>query len=404
MGSLCGFEFSLLAFINILRRAGNGTYLTYPYVTTIPINPLKMVNGYALNSITIKVNTKSLKPSAVSLTHTNKDVIAQPTSNKQNIIGPKCVTLHGRPEDFTYCVEWRLEREYAHLENTLIPIMALRIPYGYYTNPQAVDYVYLLFNLREKSLTYFKVYAGIKLSDSTQVSYESVETFKNFYFMYDKDFFNRRWSPNKPSFMDDAVIVVGFKGSATLGLFREYDAFCENDVPWCPEQDYVPTSTTANITLMSINVVYDGSQWVAAGYGYGVDDVVGDGVGWEKYWNLARTHAYPGNTVAGQGEATYYCQGKIDAKVFLGVDLIALISMVLGDREVISHFPIDAGIGFGVREAATQIVIVHIRNIQWYSDYYVHITSYVSRDEVYVDGVSTHLKLMLFDVEDYSPW
>jgi len=405
LGSLRGFEFSLLAFINILRRAGNGTYLTYPYVTTIPINPLKMVNGYALNSITIKVNTKSLKPSAISsLTHINKEVVTQLTSNEQNIIGPKCVTLRGRPEDITYCVEWRLEKEYAHLENTLIPIMALRIPYGYYTNPQAVYEADLLFSLREKSLAYLKVYAGIKLSSETQISYESTEKFTDFSFLYYTHFYNKRWALKKPSFMDDAVIVVGFKGSATLGLFREYDAFCENDVPWCPEQDYVPTSTTANITLMSINVVYDGSRWVAAGYGYGVDDVIGDGVGWEKYWNLARTHAYPEKTVAGLDNVTYFYESYENSESFVGIDLVALISMVLKNPETASYFPVDAGIGFGAKSTSARVFLASVWNADQYSDYCVYITSYVSRDEVQIDGVSTHLRLMLFDVEDYSPW
>lgn len=411
LGSIEGFETSLIAFINIIRKTGSGDYVSYPYVTTIPLNPSALSKGYTMNSITITINTKSIKPTRIKVTNTPKPISTNATTrpqtslnlSPQNTIGPNCVPLHGRPENFVYCVEWRLEKEYAHLENTLIPIIALRIPYGYYTDPQAVFEISLSFNFQERTSAYFKVYAGIKLSNAFQISYESVETLEDFSFTYYKHFFNSRWSREKPSFTDDATIVVGFKGSATLGLFREYDAFCENDEPWCPEEDYVPTDTTANATLMDINVRYDGQRWTAP-YSYSIDDVVGDGAGWDKYWDLTKEHAQPGETASGTGEATYFYSSSANTENYVGVDIADLVAMIVKDPKLPSYFPVDAGIGFGVKEAHTETIIADVCNEVKYSDYFVSLTSYVSRDEVCIDGTYAHLKLMLFDTEDYSPW
>jgi len=413
LGSIKGFKTSLLAFINIIRKTSSGNYVTYPYVTTIPLNPSILSKGYTLNSITITLNTKSVKPSVIKPANlprvANTNVAVRPKTNLNlqstlNTLGPNCVLVYGRPENFVYCVEWRLEKEYAHLEDTLIPVMALRIPYGYYTDPRAIFNTYLSFDFQESTSAYFKLYAGIKLSNALQVSYESVETLEDFSFTYDKEFFNSRWTAEKPSFTDDALIIVGFKGSATLGLFREYEALCNSGSRQCPEDDYVPTDTTANITLMDIDVMYDGQHWVATTYDYNIDDTVGNGKGWDQFWSFAMEHAQPEGTSAGVGEATYRYLGNTNNEVYIAIDIADLIAMLVKNPKLSSCFPVNAGISLGAKSTSIEIAKVHVLNENQYLDYYIYIDSYKSRDEVYIDGTHTHLKLMLFDVEDYSPW
>jgi len=395
---LGGFEASLLLFIDVIRELSNGTYAAYPQVKAVPLNLQLLSKGYRLNSITIKINTSAIKPSIIALNTTTPHI----KSASLNITNQGCVVLHNGSGNLVYCAEWKLQRECAHLENTLIPVIVLRIPRGRFTDPQRIFEVQSFLILEGVSPTRLGMHAGIRLSNAPQDSYESIEVFTNFSFTYMSSFFNRRWTSERVQFTDDAIIVVGFKGSIALDSFRKYDALCKGSELRCPEGKYSPTDTIANITLTTINVTYDGLRWVVA-LGYDIDDTVGDGKGWDRYWSLAKEHARLGGTSAGVGEATYFYRGNANNENYVGIDVADLVTMITGNHELSSYFPIDAGIGFGSKDTSAQIVNVHVRNENQYSDYYVCIDSYVSRDEVYIDGTYTHLKLMLFDVEDYPP-
>jgi len=241
-----------------------------------------------------------------------------------------------------------------------------------------------------------EIHAGIRLSNASQDSYETIETLTNFSFSYMCNFFNRRWTSERVQFTDDAIIAVGFKGSIALDSFRRYYALCKGSEPWCPEEKYLPTNAVANITLTIINVTYDGLHWVVA-FGYDIDDTVGDGKGWDRYWSLAEKHMEPGEISSRKGSATYEFTECLEDCI--GVDVADLVSMIVGDSKLSTGFPTYVGIDVTQTGKLACLILINVADHN--DSNQVRLTLHVSRSNVLIDGASARLRLMMVDVEDY---
>jgi len=299
LGSTQGVKTALLTFIDVLIPAKNGEFEVYSFVRTIPINLGLLSRGYRIVSIKVTVDTAAVEPAEVISagnvsTGANAGKVPKAALNTLNTegaeIGKKCETLFcGRFTCVCYCSKWVLERTYAHIEDKLIPpIVMARWARKYHTAPQAMLLADLAFAFNDTVMNWFRIYASVKIAGSPHVTLLQWESFTNrFDFSYAKAFFNSRWVNRAPSFRDDAIVTIGFIGSATLGEFRKYEAYCYCGLTnsECSSNDYRATDVTANITIMDISLRKSGDEWVGT-YGYLIDNNLNDGKGLQKLWAL----------------------------------------------------------------------------------------------------------------------
>ncbi len=405
LGSTRGFKAALLTFIDVLIPAGRNSFKVYSFVKTVPVNLGLISAGYRIASIDVTVNTAAVKPTEVLNMSRVKTTSTAPISRQGlSAEGPSdCISFCADLACSCFCTEWRLEKTYAHIENKLIPIVAVKISRGYYTTPQTVSMVFESFSFKDTEVSWFKLYAAAKITGNPHVELMDWESYTKFNFFYSKAFYNSRWINEKPSFRDDAIVAIGFAGSATLGEFRKYEATCE--CSFCSESDYHPTDTTANITFIDISAKYTGSTWEAASYGYIIDDVLGDGNGFEKFWNLMISHSEIADSKSGTGEVRYQFQGYINNEVDMGVDVVGLLSFFVEESasKLAKHFPVDAGIGWGVGEKIVNNVEIYVQNHYEYNNYYMFLTNYECKDKVFIGNDEVQLKLMYFNINVYPP-
>jgi len=407
LGGVEGFRASVLAFIDVLVPAGSGRFDVYSFVKTIPINLGLVSAGYGIASIRVTVNTAAVKPTEVLDLSKVEVRVASAGSWSQHSLGAEeagdCLSICADAICVCYCTAWKLEKTYVHVEDKLMPIVMVRVPQKYYTTPQAVSTIYESFSFSDREVSWFKVFAAAKVTGNPHVELMDWESYTKFNFFYSKTFYNSRWINDKPSFRNDAIVAIGLKGSATLGEFRRYEAVCE--CSFCSDSDYHPTDTTANLTLIDISARYTGDGWEASGYGYVIDDTLGDGKGLEKLWNLMVTHSEIADSKGGANEVRYEFQGYANNEVDMGVDVLDLLSFFVGGKvgELAKYFPVNAGIGWGTSEEVSNHVEIYVKNYYECSGYYIFLTSYVSKDKVFLNGDGVKLKLMYFNADIYPP-
>ena len=417
LGSVQGFKDSLLIFIDVLTPAKGGGFKVYSFVRTVPINLGLLSSGFKVMSIEVTVNTSAVKPVEVLGTGnlsvrpaTVRAGGAVSTVKTEGMeVGKKCVTLFcGELTCTCYCSKWVLERTYAHIENKLIPVVMARWARKYYTAPQAMFFTTLAFGFNDTVMNWFKIYASAKIAGSPHVALLQWESFTNkFDFSYAKTFFNSRWVSREPNFKDDAVVAIGFTGSATLGEFRKYEAYCYCGLtkPECSDSDYRATNVTANITVMDISVRKSGGRWVGT-YGYLIDDDLSDGKGLQGLWGLVMRHSKPAGMKAGVGGVWYLYMGSKTSEIDMGIDVgdVAAWFITGGAAKVASwirDFPLDVGIDWGVKEVVNGAIFLN--SISYYSNYSMFLTTYESRDKVYLGNEGVPLRLMYFDIDLYPP-
>ncbi len=422
LGSVEGFRVGIIAFIDVLTPSKKG-FNVYTFVKSIPIRLDYVAKGYRIASITIRIDTSKAKPvevieksKAMKIASTCrkssylKNIELRNLASTPSEIGKNCVVLFcGFLTCTCYCSKWVLEKTYAHIENALIPVVMARWARKYYTTPQAVGYVYLLFNFSEDTVKWFRVYASVKMSGSGKVYMIEWQSYhKDFDFSFAQGFPNGRWWPSndKSVFHDDAIVAIGFRGSATLAEFRKYEAYCycgllKNE---CSASDYKPTDVTANMTIMDINTKKENGVWKGE-YDFEVDDVLGDGKGLEVLWNLAISHAEQMGVISSKGELDYNYAGLSKSEIDMGIDIVDLVLMFLKAKgmssNAISDFPINVGLSWGEEITRKDIIVLHVKSI--YNDYYIFATMFKSKDKVYINNQNIPTRLMYFDIDVYPP-
>jgi len=418
LGNIQGFKTALLTFIDVLVPTKSNKFEVYSFVKTVPVNLGLLDAGYRIMTIKIVVNTAVAKPTEVvgannAGTCTNvrgtTKAVSPAIKTEGTEIQEGCEKIFcGKLTCTCYCSKWVLERTYAHIENKLIPIMMARWAQKYYTTPQAMFLADLAFAFNDTVMNWFKIYASAKIAGSPHVTLLQWESFTNkFDFSYAKAFFNSRWTSRGPSFKDDAIVAIGFVGSATLGEFRKYEASCYCGITnsECSSSDYRATSVTANITVMDISLRKSGDKWVGT-YGYLIDDNLNDGKGLQKLWALVMGHSKSLSLKTGTGEVRYFYTGSKTSEIDMGVDVGDIVTWFITEGTAktpawVKDFPLDAGIDWGMRETINGAIFLHA--ISYYSDYYVFLSTYKSRDKVYLGNDEVPIKLMYFDIDIYPP-
>ena len=421
LGSVEGFRVGIIAFIDVLTPSKKG-FNVYTFVKSIPIRLDYVAKGYRIASITIRIDTSKAKPvevieksKAMKIASTCrkssylKNIELRNLASTPSEIGKNCVVLFcGFLTCTCYCSKWVLEKTYAHIENALIPVVMARWAKKSGSEPQAISVVSLGFTFSESSLSWLRIYASVKVPGSNEVHMLEWKSFEGgFDFRYGMTFYNKRHSPwaasLRSSFLDDAIVAVGFYGSATLAEFRKYEAYCFCGLlkDECSASDYKPTDVTANMTIMDINVKKENGVWVGE-YDFEVDDVLGDGKGLEVYWNLAMEHAEP-IRVVGNVRHLYYELPSVKVKESeMGIDIADLILFFLkgkGVSKVIKDFPIDAGIEWESKTTSVSTATIFVDAP--FGRHYVAATIYESRDKVFINGKNVPLELAYFDVGVY---
>ena len=406
LGGVEGFKAGVLAFIDVLTPAGGGRFEVYSFVKTIPVNLGLLSRGYSIASIKVTVNTAVVKPAEVLNLSGVKAVEGGLTGGHALSAGEGsggCIPLRADGVYAYYCVAWRLEKTYAHIENKVVPIVAVRVPRKYYTAPQAVSTIFESFAFKDTGVSWFRVYAAAKIAGDPHVELMEWESYTKLDFLYSKAFYNSRWLSDRPSFRDDAIVAIGLKASAALDEFRKYEAVCGRSP--CSDSGYRPTGVTANITLIDIPAKYSRGRWVSTGYGYVIDDSLGDGRGMERFWKLMTAHSEVVDSGGGAGEARYQFQSYKERDVDMGVDVVDLLSALAGidAGKLAKYFPVSAGFGWGDGEKSSNVVEIYVKNYYVYSNYYVFLTNYVCRYKAFLGDDGVQLKLMYFDADIYPP-
>ncbi len=416
LGSTKGVKTALLTFIDVLIPLGNGKFGVYSFVKTVPINLGLISTGYRIASIRVAVDTALVKPAEVitaSNVSTGTNAGEAPKAAFGTVktegmeVGKKCETLLcGKLTCVCYCSKWVLERTYAHIEDKLIPIVMARWAQKYYAAPQAVFLADMAFAFNDTVMNWFRIYASAKITGSPHVTLLQWESFTNkFDFNYAKAFFNSRWVNRAPSFKDDAIVAIGFKGSAMLGEFRKYEAYCYCGLTSseCSSSDYRATDVTANITVMDISLRKSDGRWTGT-YGYLIDDNLNDGRGLQRLWALVMEHSKPLSLKAGTGEVRYFYTGSKTSEIDMGIDVGDVVAWFITEGVAkaltwVKNIPLDAGIDWGAKETINGAVFLHV--ISYYPNMSVILTTYGSRDKVYIGNDEVPLKLMYFDVDIY---
>ncbi len=115
-------------------------------------------------------------------------------------------------------------------------------------------------------------------------------------------------------------------------------------------------------------------------------------------------HSKPLSLRAGTGEVRYFYTGSKTSEIDMGIDVgdVAAWFITKGGVKApawIKDLPLDAGIDWGMKETVNGAIFLHV--ISYYSNTVVFLTTYVSRDKVYLGNEKEPLKLTYFDVDIY---
>ena len=411
LGSVSGFKTSLLAFIDVLVPAGKGAFRVYSFVKAIPVNLWMLAQGYRIAAIKVTVNTAEVKPTVVKLSSPaplgkggGEGAVSGGVESTYSEVGSSCYLVRVLKGTLVYyCSKWVLEKTYAHITNKLIPIVMARIS----AFPQALGSISMFFHFSDSTLSWFKIYMSVKVWGSAHVTLQPWQLFKdNFNFGYSMVFANSMWSSDKPSFKGNAILGIGFYGSAFLGEFRRYEA-----IRYCTYGEcvgaYHPTSVTANITLFDINAVKEGGTWKGR-YGYVVVNNPSMNAGLGRFWELMMSHSTAGVKVCGRSYAQYYYDGINGNGVDMGVDLLDFLALFMPHDEfskVSEGFPLDVGISWGCKNTLKSAILIFAKTYfgNYFKNYYVLLRGRVLNGVLYVGSSPVKLEAMYFNIYAYPP-
>ncbi len=420
LGGLKGIKVALLVLIDVVVPRSSRVFEVYSFVKTVPTNLWLLKNGYTIGSISITVDTSRVKP--IEIIDLNKvRAIAkaskcESTSRKQlsNIIklanteiDNGCIPLFcGIVSCPCYCSKWVLEKEYAHIKNHLIPVVMARWVKGYV---QAIYTAHLSFTFNDTKINSFRIYAAIKIAGFSGIAMHEWKSISGLYFDYGKIFHNVRWDPHaRTTFKDDAIVAIGFNGSAMLGEFRKYEAYCFCGLisDRCSDSDYYPTDTTANITIMDIKLRKGSDGYWRGYYSKSIDDIIGDGKGLESLWKLMMEHSKVIGYKEGINEVRKSISGtKIDL-IDVGISIRDIVLWIVSKGELrvpswAKEFPSDVGIDCVQGDIVTSHIEIQADTAKPSSantNYDLYLVYYGSKDKVYIGNKEISLKFACFDL------
>jgi len=401
--SIKEFRVGTLLFIDIPVKVNETTYLVYSVIRTVPLNLELIRKGYK-PVIDVEVDLSKHKPTRVIRLNKLKimcsSCLLKNKTKAFNVIDEGCIVLTcSEGACVCLCTKWVSEKIYGSFEDNFIPVMMVRSIYKYWTEPQTIFEAHLMFSYSDKEVSWFKIFIAFKITGQSIVELREWHAYTKFKFFYSKSFYNNRYTSQQPSFRDDMIVAIGFKGSGSVGLYRRYDSICD-----CYDCSYEPTDITANITVFDINTQWNGEQYEAE-YSYMIDDNPIDNSGFlEKYWKLAISHAELSEVKTGMGENRYLYNGDKYKGVDLALDITDIIlSLMTGNPTWAEYVPIYGGIGWSYSEQISQVMYTYLNLWSDYDDYYVFFNVYRTKDKVYADDQETYLKFIYIDVDVYPP-